>query len=243
MSSIQIKLYSITDLFDHKIWEDFFEQLEKITGLKLSHLDTNDPVRRKISCVREAAGFVCDISNFEASRTLFAKFDKSKLQMTITLYKSTEQTSNNIILDFPEKYLSAKDDWAANVFDVFLMSTQRLKPFYSLCDFAHLIYGKRKLSGFSIDLQAELPGIFWLTFFTTRYVEYFGKGLFVSLHAEEIDSLNGVLIKLGDSPNKVEMPRAQAESLLGKQSFVDPTSQFDNPRGKNALLFSQLIEK
>ncbi|EHD0092838.1 hypothetical protein L2596_003034 [Vibrio vulnificus] len=237
MNQIQIMLSSLVNLFDQDIWKEYFGKLEQLIGSKLSHLDTNDPIRKKVSNLEDAASFVCDISERENSRTLFAKFGRSKVEMTITLYRDTEHFANNISIYFPEKFLSDGENQVCVINDIFTMSAGNIKPFYAIGDTVQAISGKRKASGFAVDLQAELIGVFWLTYFNKRYVEFFGESKFKQV--PYLDIPGGFLIKLGESPSSIDVTREDVEALLGKESFVDPGLQFDKPVGKSALRFGE----
>ena len=204
MNKIQVMLCSLTNMLDYELWLVFLDDIEKIIGTKLSHLDTKDPIRKKVNRLEDAASYVCDIGELENSRTLFAKFGKSKIEMTIILYKNTEQTANNISIYFPQDIVEKKDGIVV-LNDVFEMATRRFKPFYSLCDSVSTIAGKKKSTGFSVDLQAELVGVFWLTYFNDSYTDYFGKGRFKGLPSKSIDGIEGLFVRLGETPFCVEM--------------------------------------
>ena len=242
MSQIQMMFCSVVDLFDRELWRNYFERLEMNVGSNLSHLDNNDPIRRRVSNLADAAAFVCDISELENSRTLFAKFGKSKVEMTITLYKNTELFANNISIYFPDKFFDNKNNSTDRIHGIFELSNKKIKPFYSLSDSAEIIAGKRKASGFAVNLQEELIGVFWLTFFSTRYVAYFGQQSLVNLRCRSVASSDGMLVRLGDSPMSVDMQREEAERILGKDSFVTPSLDSEKPLGKHALMFNQLID-
>ena len=241
MNQIQIMLCSLVNLFDQTTWKEYFENLEQLIGSKLSHLDINDPIRKKVSNLENAAAFVCNISETENSRTLFAKFGKSKVEMTIILYRDTEHFANNVSIYFPEKYLSEDESRIQVINDVFMLSTENIKPFYAIGDSVQAISEKRKASGFAVDLQAELIGVFWLTYLNKRYVEFFGECKFNQLPYQNVTG--GFLIKLGASPFSIEMGREDVEALLGRESFVDPELLFDKPIGKSALRFCEFASE
>jgi len=173
---------------------------------------------------------------------LFGKFGKSKIQTSISLYKDYKLFPNNVSLYFPERYVG-NSDGTKLLNDIFLLSNKHFGPFYSLCDFMSVIKKKKKLTGFSVDLQAELIGMFWLTYLNKSYVDYFGKDRFELLPCKYIDGLDGVFVNLGKSPLNVDISREKIEYLLGKESFVDPLLNFDKPVGRNALMFNQMVEQ
>jgi len=234
-------LCSLTNLFDRELWRDFLTELEQVVSSKLSHIDTNDPVRKKVESIEDAASFICDIGESENSRTIFAKFSNIKVEMTIILFRDSENFANNISIYFPEKILDSGE--GVSVLDrAFRMANRGLQPFYSVCDRMAAISGKRKLSRFAVNLQAELIGIFWLTYLNKSYVDYFGGERFDGLPCKKIDGLDGVLIELGRTPADVSVSREEAERMLGEDSFVDPSRADDKPIGRYALRFDKLLK-
>ena len=241
MNQIQIMLCSLVNLFERNFWKEYFYKLEHLIGSKLSHLDVNDPIRRKVINLEDAANFVCNISETQTGRTLFAKFGKSRVEMTITLYRDAEHVANNVAIYFPEKFVSDNESRMHLINNVFTMSVENIKPFYALADTNQAISDKRKASGYAVDLQAELIGVFWLTYFNRAYVDYFDRSKFQEIPSRQIEGLEGNMIELGKSPFTVNVAREKVEALLGKESFVDPLLRNDKPIGKSALRFDQLI--
>jgi hypothetical protein len=124
--------------------------------------------------------------------------------------------------------------------DLFDLGNQTFKPFYGFGDERVQISSKKKSSG-AIDIETELPGIFWLTYFNASYVAFFGKDKFKHLPGVEHGSDGSVTIVLGDNPKLVSTElREQAAVTLGKQSFVNPSDILNKPRGRYALTFQQL---
>jgi hypothetical protein len=125
-----------------------------------------------------------------------------------------------------------------NLFD---LGNQFLKPFYAYGDAVAQIRSKNKPSG-AVDIQAELLGVFWLTYFNPAYVAFFGNLKFNGLLGVERGSDGSVTIVLGDSPQLVASElREQSVETLGKQSFVNPSDILGKQRGRFALTFQQLL--
>lgn len=238
-NQIQILLCSLTNLFDIEVWQDMFNQLEEAMGTKLTHLDVNDPIRKKVSTIEEAAKYICDIGNKENSRTVFAKFQKLDVEMTITLFRENTKSANSISIYFPNR-IAGDCAGLAMINDIFVLTIKKTNAFYALCDMVSSISGKRKLSGFAVNLQAELIGVFWLTYFNNNYVEYIGASRFSELECQKADELSGILVKLGRSPAVLRVSRDDAERILGEMSFVDPTNGDEKLIGKHALTFDLL---
>ncbi|MCG8014072.1 MAG: hypothetical protein JAY64_20550 [Candidatus Thiodiazotropha weberae] len=239
MNEIQMTFYSLLNLFDRSLWAKLLRELERIFGQKLSHLDVNDPMRKKVSNLEIASDYICLIGEQESSRKIFGKFGKSKIEISISIFKETTLFPNSLSIHFPEKVVSNKEDlfMLRNAFEE---SNRCLKPFYSICDSMGTIATKRKATGYAVDLQAELIGAFWLTYFNKAYVDYFEQSKFQEIPSRKIKGLDGSMVDLGESPFAVNIARDQVEALLGKESFVDPSLGFDKPIGKNALRFDQL---
>ena len=162
--------------------------------------------------------------------------------MSLSLYKDISAFPNRVSFYFSEKWFQKNDSSA--VLEVFNLGNKYLKPFYSYADESKNISIKRKSTGMTVDLETELLGVFWLTYFNQKYVEYFGKkkldileGLDISLC---IDS--GVTCRVGDLPTSAENValRKVAENVLGVDTFVNPELGFDKPRGPQALTYDQL---
>jgi len=239
MNEIQMTFYSLLNLFDRGLWVKLISELERIFRHKLSHLDVNDPMRKKVSDLETASDYICSIGEQESSRKIFGKFGKSKIEISISIFREATLFPNSLSIHFPEKVASNQEGlfMLRNAFDE---SNRCLKPFYSICDSMDTIAAKRKSTGYAVDLQAELIGAFWLTYFNKAYVDYFEESKFQEIPSRQIEGLDGSIVELGESPFSVNVARDHVEALLGKESFVDPSLGFDKPIGKNALRFDQL---
>ncbi|GGP72654.1 hypothetical protein GCM10009347_41640 [Shewanella algicola] len=239
MNEIQMTFYSLLNLFDRSLWVKLLSELERLFGQKLSHLDVNDPLRKKVSDLETAADYICSIGKEESSRRLFGKFGKSKIELSISIFKEAAPFPNSLSIYFPEKVIGDKEGLCM-LRNAFEESNRCLKSFYSICDSMDTIASKRKATGYAVDLQAELIGVFWLTYFGKAYVDYFEESKFLDIPSRRIEGLDGSMMDLGESPISIAVARYQVEALLGKESFVDPSLGYDKPVGKNALRFDQL---
>jgi len=172
MNEIQMTFYSLLNLFDRSLLVKLLSELEKVLGQKLSHLDVNDPMRKKVSDLETAADYICAIGEEESSRRVFGKFGKSKIELSISVFKEATHFPNSLSINFPEK-VTGGNEGLSMLRNAFEESNRCLKPFYSICDSMDTIASKRKATGYAVDLQAELVGAFWLTYFNKVYVEYF----------------------------------------------------------------------
>ena len=100
---------------------------------------------------------------------------------------------------------------------------------------------KAKAGGYGVDYQAELSGVFWLTWFDKQYCEFFGRDKFAAIKEAKIDSRGDVRLRLGVSPFTYrEARRRQIERNLGTASFIDPKSRREKEHGASVLTFEQL---
>lgn len=244
MNEIQVEFCSINDLFDKNMWSCFLSEVEVLLGEKLSHLDINDPVRKKVTNVECAVDFICALGDQEDSRWLFGKFGHRKVSMSLFLLKDASNFPNSVSIYFPMKWLEDKDS-INSILSVFKLGNEYLKPFYSYADKISQVAAKRKLNRMAVDLEAELVGMFWLTYLNQKYTEFFGKSKLEQLASLNADvSVNdlGVTCRFGKLPASAESIalRMEAEKILGAESFVDPKLSFDKPKGQHALTYDQL---
>ena len=116
-----------------------------------------------------------------------------------------------------------------------------LHTFYSYGDIATQLSLKKKSTG-AVDIQAELLGVFWLTYFNDAYVKFFSAERFRDLDGIVSHVGNGMTVELGKRPNELsEDKRKNAALVLGKDSFVDVADLAGKRPGKFALTFQQLM--
>ena len=239
MKEIQMTFYSLLNQFDRSLWVKLFSELERVFGQKLSHLDVNDPMRRKESDLEVAGDYICAIGEEESSRRVFGKFGKSKIEFSISIFTEASHFPNSLSIYFPEE-ITADQEGLSMLRNAFIESNRCLKPFYSICDSMDTIASKRKATGYAVDLQAELIGAFWMTYFNKAYVNFFEESKFQEVPSSQIEGLEGILLDLGESPFSVTVARNKVEALLGKESFVDPLLGYNKEVGKNVIRFDQL---
>ena len=164
------------------------------------------------------------------------------MQFTIAINKEKLLRTNSVsfLLSRSEKN-SAKVDELANL--IFKSGNTHLIPFYSYADTLKEISGKRKFNRNAVDLEVELGGMFWLTYFNARYLDFFGEAKTEKLEYSSKNSC-GASYKFDEEPGTLKsiLARKKAEILLGSDTFVDPALQFDKTRGPQALSFVDLLE-
>lgn len=221
---------------DGKQWLELLRDAEKTLGARLARLDVNDPVRRKVERLEEAAEFVCRFGEKEDSRRLFGRFDKPRTEIAISLFRRTGRFPNGVDFYFPT---AAASD-VRRLLELFSGMVRLLEPFYAFCDLQSVLAGKRKATRAAVDLEAELIGVFWLTHFNRRWVDFIGATRFDALPCERTARANGVTLRLGETPTGLGSERDAAEELLGRRFFVDPEFRGIRRPGEDALTFAQL---
>jgi hypothetical protein len=74
MSELWIAHHSIEAWQQPSRWTGYFEEAQRLLGSPLTRVDTNDPVKRKVTSLAEAGNFACAFKAREDSRWLFGKF-------------------------------------------------------------------------------------------------------------------------------------------------------------------------
>jgi hypothetical protein len=234
---IRMGFFTLKELFDGKQWLEILRGAEAMWGARLARLDVNDPVRRKVDRLEEAAEYVCQFGEKEDSRWLHGKFDVSKVEISISLFRRTSRFPNGLDFYFPTKMADAE---AGRLWEVFSEVVRLLEPFYAFCDLQSVIAGKRKAMRNSVNLEAELFGVFWFTHFNRKWVDFIGATRFDALSCEKTVGPGGATLRLGASLTGLGSEREASETLLGNRFFVDPELRVDKRPGENALTFSQL---
>lgn len=168
MSEFWLKIYSVEKWSDPAEWNAFLAQTERILGAELSKLDKTDPPRRAVSreSFEQSGHFIVDFQPSNESRWIFGKFKKNKIDIAIHHHASDRRAVN----DFPNSlsiYISnfeSTDEWVGKVYSILHAAIDAFCPFYAFADIKDCISSKRRKSG-AVNLQQELTGVFWLTYF------------------------------------------------------------------------------
>lgn len=240
MSKLWMSHLSVVDWPEPVQWKRYFEQAQQLLGAPLTHLDENDPVRRKVTSLDDAAAFLCVFKPQEQSRWVFGRFKTLGVELSIDRFRPPQQFANALSWFFPLSFIE-KPVNRLRIKALFDLGNRAFKPFYAYSDDVAQIASKKKSSG-AVDIQAELLGVFWLTYFNAAYVAFFGNQKFDGLPGVEHGNDRSISIVLGDSPQSVTSEaREQAVAALGKQSFVNPSDVLGKQRGRFALTFQQLL--
>ena len=233
--------YSLVDWSQPSLWAGYFERAQRILGTHLVRLDTNDPVRRSVprDAFNEFGEYIVDIEDTESSRWTFGKFKQSNVLLTIEYYKDNHPFCSSLSWDFHERFFK-RDTALDTIRRLFAFGNQYLGPYWSYSDEIEFIRMKKTFSRRAVDLERELVGVFWLTYFNESYCNFFGAEKMRSIGGQH-EEYGGMTFDLGESPSQVT-PRArqELEEAIGKMSFVDPTRDIEKPKGKYALTYDQL---
>lgn len=245
-NKLRLTFLSAGDLTSTSIWNPLLEEIESCLGVSLTHLDDRDPVRKKVGEVGDLATFICAFGPKETSRRLHGKYAarsaRDRIEVDISLFKGINSFPCSMYLYLPETALGS-DEGVQTVLSVFEIGNKHLNTFYSIGDFAGQISRKRRADGSSVDPEVELLGMFWLTYLHANYVDFWGADKFRELPVvKPEEELPGVLLRFGERPGSEESiaARAEAETILGAQSFVDPTRVYGKPKGKYVLTYEEL---
>lgn len=234
--------YSAREWTDAALWEKYFERVQDVVGARLGRIGTDDPPKRKIGKPAAAAAFVTDFGKQDDSRWVFGSLDGVGIEFSIHHFRGRPTGfANSLNWHFASTVFGDLSgvEMVAKLFDV---SNELLAPFYSICDLGDRIAAKKRASG-AVNLQAELIGVFWLTFFDKAYVEFFGREKFQRIPYARFDDRGGVTLRLGVPPMVYEERlRAEIEELLGRETFVDARDLMGKPVGRHALTFERLNE-
>lgn len=242
MNEVWICHHSVAAWTESETWTAFFEHAQTLLGSSLTHLDTNDPVRRKVTSVQDAGQFICTFGPAEESRWLLGKFRGIGIDISIQHYRRCGHYANAFKWHVPLDYCERPDGWKT-LRNLFSLGNEYLCPFYSYTDTMEAIAAlaaKKKATG-AIDIQAELLGVFWLTYFCAAYVQFFGRDTFAGLPGAAFSADGGASLQLAESPVVLSQEdRDKVLSALGRTSFVETDNHIPKPRGRFALTFEQL---
>jgi hypothetical protein len=236
---------SVSSWLELERWVEYFARVQEILGAPITHLDENDPIRRRFDnkLLLENAQYVVGFGEQEDSRTLFGEFTTIGVDFSLHLYRNDPRWDNCIDWHFPESYLDAPSKCLA-IERMFDCGNHLLETFYGYADTCEVHSKKswRKKEFGAVDFQEELLGIYWLTYFNDRYVEFFNREKLMGLENLAVRLNGGVTLRLAETPSAVpDGLRQEIENALGPKSFVAWQRDITIKRaGQYALTFEQL---
>src|SRR5260221_1563851 len=191
MNDLWIDHISIEAWSEAALWAGYFGQVQQLLGSPLTHLDVNDPARRKLGSLEDAGAFVCAFGIGEDSRWLLGKFKALGIDFSIRHFRQLGRWPNSLTWHVPLSFVE-KPDKLQQIKAVFDLGNRTFKPFYSYSDERAEISSKKK-SG-ALDMETELPGDFWLTYFNGPYVAFFGQEKFERFPGVDLGSDGSITI-------------------------------------------------
>lgn len=241
IGDIWLAHYSVMRWNSASEWDDYLHSVERLLSDRLVKLDDTDPVRRKANMQAGEGSFITRFGEQEASRWIRGKFEKTKIEFEVQIYKLGvdsfgRERENSISFYIPEKAAPAVDD--DRLVKLFDLTNETLRPFYAYADFKNVICSK-KPSTPSLDLSRELLGIFWLTYFDANYCSFFGREKLTANTVAKLGAHNGISLRLASSSRQVSVDaRLTLEAQIGPESFAGHGTE--KARGQYALTLSQM---
>jgi hypothetical protein len=234
--------YSCANWRDPNRWSTYFERVQEILGAEITHLDEDDPVRRKMTDPNSAGEFVTRFGEEEDDRWIFSEIKSLGMGFTIWYFRNRPDQYNSINWHGPPEMF---DDpiRLKQICELFDCGNSLLDTFYSYADTREVQVSKKWRKEFGgVNFQDELLGVYWLTYFNERYVEFFGREKFQELKNVAVKLNGGATLRLAETPSAVpEGLREEIEQYLGPKSFVAWQRDITIKRpGQYALTFEQL---
>lgn len=163
------------------------------------------------------------------------------MELSIDIHNSPTDAWGRPVANYIRLYLpcpkTADLKFIASMEDLFKLTVITLNVCLAECDFTSAIYQKKSFNGGGLDSSCELMGIFWLTYFGEKHVEYFTRQR-LSEAAEINDFSYGVIAKLSESPwDTTPEARRNAEIQLGESLFAgfESTNDFHKQKIPDTL--------
>src|SRR5438128_580184 len=132
MNDLWVDHFSVEAWNEPKFWADYFDQVQQLFGSPLTHLDVNDPVRRKLGPPEVVGDFVCSFGPREDSRWLFGKFKDAGIDFTIRHFRQLGRWPNSLTWHFPLSFAERLEN-RQRLKALFDLGNRTLKPFYAYC--------------------------------------------------------------------------------------------------------------
>jgi hypothetical protein len=246
---VQIEHFSLALWNSPAMWNEYLRGVEEILSDRLVRLDDHDPIRRKSDTAGSEGDFVVDFGKNEHSRWVWGRFEKTKVEITIWFHDSPKDpwgrcVSNMLSLEVPKKVISGQN--VEPLVELFNLGNKLLKPYYAIGDLARMLH----LVAFStsasyLEHERELNGVYWLTYFSSLYADFFGRDRLRDLFCAAEGPRNGVTFRLAASPAESSKQLAiELQEALGANAFASrrgpgPPKEI----GEHVLTYPQLLEE
>ena len=222
-------------------WTTYLASAEDILGASITHLDKNDSMKRCVKPGRfpEYAEYLTSMGKQEDSRWIFGRLASIGVDFAVRHYRECRGWPNSATWYFPPNYFQDPTNIEA-VYRLFEQGNLSLSPFYAYADEKTIVSRKKRESG-AVDIQAELLGVFWLSYFGPPYVSFFGKDTLAGIPEAKVVFNGGATLRLGGTPSSVPNGfRESIEAELGLKAFVEPSDMLRKRPGQYALTFAQM---
>jgi hypothetical protein len=222
-------------------WLRFFEKAQETLGAEITRLDENDPVRRRVKRgkLAEAAQYVTAFGKLEESRWVFGAIDSLKIRFSISYDRGDREWAHSFDWYFSRSVLDDSER-IETICKLFELGNSLLSPFYSYADTLDVLNRRKKRFG-GVNVYVELLGVFWLTYFGPKYVEFLGKEKLDALEEIKVTFNEGATLRLGATPQAVSIElRDSIESKLGRKIFLEPDDKMGKRPGQYALGYDKL---
>jgi len=237
-----ISHYSVALWSSAELWEGYLGGIEDLFGDRLERLDERDPVRRRVESAAGQGAFVVEFEENEDRRWVSGRFRESRIGVSITLSRGEKDwagryVDNDIVVTAPERLLREERE---RLVELFRLGNEKLRPYYGYADSWGTVAGWC-LPGERYQVNKELLGIFWLTYFGPPYCEFFGRERLLGLEGAEAGPGGGVTLRLAAGPEEVrDRRRTEVMVNLGRMSFYGSGGVKED--GQYALSLEQLHE-
>lgn len=225
MDKVVVFVDSMHRWTDPDRWVNLLGRLEEALGAPLTHLDDNDPVRKKVYSLSEAAERVTRFREREDCRWLFGRYASIRGTVSIQHQRVMGRMSNKMHIYLPIAYCRS-DSGIEALRQVFLSCVDCLNPFYGLADLHTTFASVARLDGWPVNTEKELLGVFWHTYISNQYLRYLRTDRMSELPGTIEERGSGFVIRLADRPEDSTLEkRSLAVDVLGADSFASPTGQ------------------
>ncbi len=240
--ALRVNFFSVANWNHVALWEDVFSKVESILGSRLTYLDRNDPLRRKVvpDSLKQQAEYACGFTPDDGTVHLFGKFERAGIRLALVHHNVPCMFIQSLSFVLPDEYAEA--DLQSTV-RLFQLGTRLLAPFYAYADYDYWVASRYPGSG-RVNYETELRGIAWLTYLSRAYVQFFGEDVIKATRGVKRDRRRGATIKLADSPSELDLKdKLAVQEALGRDSFFNPRAKKPKAPGIHALSFDTLRQE
>lgn len=238
MAELWLSCYSTLE-FSPDCLNELLVESQVILGEKIIKIGPKDPPK-KIKNKSEIKEIINSL-DFGENNSILGCLSR-EIDFLIKSYQPSMEFPNSVQWYFPSSYTELPEN-VEKVKSLLEFCAQKTNSFYSYCDFLEgVVSEKKRKDGFAVDIISELLGVFWLTTFNQKYIDFIGKDKLNALSADVNFSSSGhCFITLSDRPEQSDRAlRRKVEEMIGGCLFVDPEDERQKERGEFGLTYSQL---